>query len=115
MLLQFRFSNFRSFRDEQTLSMVAGSFKDSAETVRHPLGVDEGVLPVAAVYGANASGKSNVILALEYMSRAVRNSHARWEPNAPIEAMPLPQAQVPLHLLQWTCSSVAPDTNTGSP
>lgn len=84
MLLQFRFSNFRSFRAEQTLSMVAGSFSDRPETVRHPKGTTEGVLPVAAIYGANASGKTNVILALRFMQAAVTNSHARWEPDKPI-------------------------------
>lgn len=88
MLLRFQVTNFRSFRSEQTLSMVAGSFKDHAEAVFHPSGVEEGVLPVAAIYGANASGKTNVILALRFMRDAVRNSHARWEPDAPIELEP---------------------------
>ena len=64
MLLRFRFSNFRSFRDQQELSMIAGPFKDGADTVRHPPGTGEGVLPVAAIYGANASGKTNVVLAM---------------------------------------------------
>ena len=68
--------------------MIAGAFSDRAETVRHPPGTDEGVLPVAAIYGANASGKTNVILAIRFMSEAVRNSHARWEPDKPIELEP---------------------------
>jgi uncharacterized protein len=85
MLLRFRVSNFRSFRTEQELSMVATSLSDSIETVRHPPGTNEGVLPVAAIYGANASGKTNVILALRFMQQAIRNSHARWEPDAPIQ------------------------------
>ena len=44
--------------------MIAGPFKDGADTVRHPPGTGEGVLPVAAIYGANASGKTNVVLAM---------------------------------------------------
>jgi len=88
MLLRFRASNFRSFRAEQELSMIAGAFSDRAETVRNPPGTDEGVLPVAAIYGANASGKTNVILAIRFMSEAVRNSHARWEPDEPIRLEP---------------------------
>ncbi|MGO9228398.1 MAG: AAA family ATPase [Bryobacteraceae bacterium] len=88
MLLRFRASNFRSFRAEQELSMIAGAFSDRAETVRHPPGSDEGVLPVAAIYGANASGKTNVVLAIRFMSEAVRNSHARWEPDEPIRLEP---------------------------
>jgi hypothetical protein len=88
MLLQFRFANFRSFRDEQTLSLIAAPFKDHSETVRHPSGIDEGVLPVAAMYGANASGKTNVLLALEFMRNAVVNSQARWVPDQPIDCKP---------------------------
>ena len=88
MLLRFRVENFRSFRTEQTLSMVAGSFKDRAESVFHPRGIDDGVLSAAAIYGANASGKTNVILALRFMRDAVRNSHARWEPDQRIELEP---------------------------
>src|ERR1039458_3542854 len=88
MLLRFRVSNFRSFRTEQTLSMVAGPIQDRVETVFHPSGVEDGVLPVAAIYGANASGKTNVILALQFMRAAVQNSHARWEPDKPIQLEP---------------------------
>ena len=88
MLLRFRVSNFRSFRTEQTLSMVAGPIRDRVETVFHPPGVEDGVLPVAAIYGANASGKTNVILALQFMRAAVQNSHARWEPDKPIQLEP---------------------------
>ena len=88
MLLRFRVSNFRSFRTEQTLSMVAGPIRDRSETVFHPSGVEDGVLPVAAIYGANASGKTNVVLALQFMRNAVRNSHARWEPDKPIQLDP---------------------------
>lgn len=61
--------------------MTAGTFSDHAEIVRHPSGCDEGVLPVAAIYGANASGKTNVILAIRFMRSAIINSHARWEPD----------------------------------
>ena len=85
MLLRFRFSNFRSFRTEQELSLIAGPLGDQADLVRRPSGIDEGVLPVAGMYGANASGKTNVILALQFMRDAVKDSHARWEPDKPIE------------------------------
>jgi hypothetical protein len=85
MLLRFRFSNFRSFRTEQELSMVASSLGDQDGSVLHPSGTDEGVLPVAAMYGANASGKTNVILALQFMREAVKDSHAHWQPDEPIE------------------------------
>lgn len=76
--------------------MIAGPFKDRADTVRHPPGTDEGVLPVAAIYGANASGKTNVVLAMRFMASVVRSSHARWVPDKPIQLEPFAgQANTP--------------------
>jgi hypothetical protein len=88
MLLRFRFSNVRSFKDEQELSMIAGSWKDLPEVVRHPSGVREGVLPLAAIYGANASGKTNVLRGLEFMKMAVRSSYRKWKPDGPVPREP---------------------------
>jgi AAA15 family ATPase/GTPase len=88
MLLRFRFSNVRSFRTEQELSLIAGPFTDAPESVRHPDAIPEGVLPVAAIYGANASGKTNVLRAIEFLSDAVEFSHSRWEPDGPIPRKP---------------------------
>jgi AAA15 family ATPase/GTPase len=84
MLLRFRFSNFRSFRTEQELSLVAGPFTDLPDVVRHSAGAREGILPGAAIYGANGSGKSNVIKAVSFMSSAVAFSHRNWNPEGPI-------------------------------
>ena len=88
MLLRFRFANFRSFRDEQELSFIASNLNDSDEGIFRPDAIPEGVLPAAAIYGANASGKSNVLKALAFMQRAVTDSHRLWEPEGdiPIEA-----------------------------
>jgi hypothetical protein len=88
MLLRFRFSNFRSFRDEQELSLIAGPFTDLPDVVRHPAGIKEGVLPGAAIYGANASGKTNVIQAMGFMASAVSLSHRDWSPDGPIPREP---------------------------
>src|SRR5580700_9721918 len=88
MLLRFRFSNVRSFRDEQELSLVAGPGKDLLEVVRHPPGMREGVLPLAAMYGANASGKTNVLRALAFMTTAVSASYRTWKPDGPIPRDP---------------------------
>jgi uncharacterized protein len=86
MLLRFRFSNFRSFRDEQELSLVAAtSLKESQPTlVVYPAKSNEGVLPVAAIYGANASGKTNVLRTLHFVSAAVSESYRHWKPDRPI-------------------------------
>jgi predicted ATPase len=88
MLLRFRFSNFRSFRGEQELSLVAGPFADLPDIVRHPNEFREGVLPAAAIYGANASGKTNAIRAFQFMAKAVEESHRNWKPEGPIPREP---------------------------
>lgn len=72
MLIQFNFKNFNSFRDEATLDLSAAKMTEFSERVISVGG--EKVLPVAAVYGANASGKSNVYAAFEYMTDYVVNS-----------------------------------------
>lgn len=68
MLIEFRVTNFRSFRDQQVLSMVATSDRDLRDTntalvpaFKHRL------VRSAIVYGPNASGKSNLIMALGAM------------------------------------------------
>lgn len=72
MLIQFNFSNYRSFKDEVNLDMEA------TRITEHPNHVaevgKEKILKVAAIYGANASGKSNVFSAFEYMTEYVVNS-----------------------------------------
>ena len=88
MLLRFRFSNFRSFRDEQELSLVASPLSELPESVIERPAVPDGILPVAAIYGANASGKSNVLKAISFALRAVRDSFSRWPPNGPIPHLP---------------------------
>ena len=88
MLIRFRASNFRSLKEEQELSLVASSLKDSPEAITEIEGLDLGLVRVAAIYGANASGKSNVIKALAYMSSAVQNSHRQWAPEGPIPREP---------------------------
>ncbi len=67
---------------------MAGSFKDHSEAILTSEGLREGVLPVAAIYGANASGKTNVLRALQFMANAVLSSHKNWAPDAPIPVDP---------------------------
>lgn len=73
MLHQFTFKNYRSFRDGVTLDLTASAIKelpaDVVTDVQH-----ERVLKLAAMYGANASGKSNVIKAFRAMATAVLSS-----------------------------------------
>ncbi|MEV8436560.1 ATP-binding protein [Actinosynnema sp. NPDC051121] len=49
---------------------------------------DREVLPVAAVYGANASGKSNLLDGLKFMADAVRDSFAQWRPDGGVPRRP---------------------------
>jgi uncharacterized protein len=83
MLIQFRVENHRSLRDEQVLSMVAAIVgdRDDPRLIR-PEGLGDALLPAVALYGANASGKSNVLHALGFMREAVLWSHRQWEPDS---------------------------------
>ncbi len=87
MLLQFRVTNHRSLRDEQTLSMISVG---SAESGRPLMATASGerALPAVAIYGANASGKSNVLHALAFAREAVLMSHRVWEPETGVPVEP---------------------------
>lgn len=70
MLCQFTFSNYRSYRDGTTLTMQASSMKEFSQSLIAG-GDSQSFLPVAAVYGPNAGGKSNLLEALGYVQSAV--------------------------------------------
>ena len=72
MLIQFRFQNYKSFKNEAILDLSASKITEHANHIVNTCG--EKLLPVAAIYGANASGKSNVIEAFRFMSTYVINS-----------------------------------------
>lgn len=72
MLIQFSFKNYKSFKDETILDLTATRETELSFHVRQVSG--EKVLPVAIIYGANASGKSNLIEALRYMGTVVLDS-----------------------------------------
>ena len=81
MLISFSVCNFRSFREKQTLSMVASArHPDHPEHLAVIPNDDHQALPVAVIYGANGSGKSNLVKALAYMKRLVLFG---TEPKAP--------------------------------
>jgi hypothetical protein len=89
MLLRFSVANFGSIRDEQQLSMIASALKDEpGGLIETPALRSEKILPSAVIYGANASGKSNLVRALAHMTELVRNSHRQGEPGAPIPLKP---------------------------
>ena len=75
MLIQFRIKNFRSFRDEQILSLQAS--RDNALGTNAFQQGRFNLLKSVAVYGANASGKSNLIRAVRFMRDLVVKSADR--------------------------------------
>jgi len=83
MLLAFRAANVRSFRDEIDLSLLATALAE--EDVPRLVPWREGgqpirVLPAAGVFGANASGKSNLLRALDDMRSHVLYSFRQGDP-----------------------------------
>lgn len=83
MLIRFEVSNFRSIAAPVELSMVAVDRERPAARDQPLLG--ESLLPVAAVYGPNASGKSNVVAALGWLRDGVAHSLRNWEQDIPTE------------------------------
>ncbi|MEV0262036.1 AAA family ATPase [Streptomyces sp. NPDC050617] len=79
MLLRFRVANARSLREEQELSFVVPSGEDASGTREVTLA--DGplrVFPLIGIFGANASGKSNVLTSMTRMREAVLDSYAKW-------------------------------------
>lgn len=69
MLIRFSFKNFKSFKNENCLDMEATSLKEHEYNVTK---IDNGeYLKVSAIYGANASGKTNVLQAFDYMKNRI--------------------------------------------
>ncbi|MEU6151141.1 ATP-binding protein [Actinosynnema sp. NPDC047251] len=83
MLIRFEVANFRSILDPVELSMVAVD-RDRPEA-RPVSNLGESLLPVAAIFGPNASGKSNVIAALHWLTTAVADSLRFWDDGIPVE------------------------------
>jgi hypothetical protein len=72
MLIEFTVGNYLSFKDKKTLSLEATAIKDNPENI-----IVNGkykLLRSAVIYGANSSGKSNLIKAFERMREIVVNS-----------------------------------------
>jgi uncharacterized protein len=78
MLVEFRVGNYRSFREVVTFSLVAANLtsKDKDLDVDNVISLDghQSLLSSAAIYGANASGKSNLISAMRFMRTFVLSS-----------------------------------------
>jgi uncharacterized protein len=81
VLLRFEVSNHRSIMEPVELSMIAVD-RDRPATRGFDL-LPERVLTLVGVYGPNASGKSNVLDALAWLSMAVSTSLRGWDETVP--------------------------------
>ncbi|WP_409523238.1 AAA family ATPase [Nitrincola sp. MINF-07-Sa-05] len=76
MIVRFGCSNYRSINKYQELLLTASSLHDEQSfLIDKPSSFNEKLLPCAGIYGANASGKTNILLAINYLVRAVVTSH----------------------------------------
>jgi AAA15 family ATPase/GTPase len=85
MLLQFSVTNHRSIKETAIISMKAAADKSMKEVLISPDGKKQ-IVPVMAIYGANAAGKSNVIHALLLMREMICGNYAK-----PLKGAKLPQ------------------------
>jgi AAA15 family ATPase/GTPase len=75
MLIRFKVGNFLSFRDTVDFSLIAESLRDKVATNTFSIPVGNlSLIKTAALYGANGSGKSNLIKAIEFVVSFIRNS-----------------------------------------
>lgn len=79
MLVQFSVGNFLSFKDRVTLSMVAAPIKEFHDSNTFEPRAELELTKAAVIYGANASGKSNLMHAMRLMEMFVRQSVERLQ------------------------------------
>ncbi|GAB1819508.1 AAA family ATPase [Herbidospora sp. RD11066] len=110
MLIRFRLANHRSIRDDHELSLIATEFDEGtarATGLKHR-GQDVSVQPVVGIFGANASGKSNLLSGFKLMRDAVRNSFADWAkapdmvPREPFKLDPASREETSLFEVDFT-------------
>lgn len=90
MLLEFRVKNFRSIRDEQALNLSATTDKAFAATHTALTGLKspQSVVKSAVIYGPNASGKSTLLMALNYMKSVIAESATVIQPGQTFNVQP---------------------------
>lgn len=90
MLIEMNVKNFRSFRDEQTFSLAKGKGDELSDSNSFEVIATNKfqLLRSAAIYGANASGKSNFLMALQAMKQTVLTSAAELQRGDKLPVMP---------------------------
>jgi AAA15 family ATPase/GTPase len=89
MLLRFEAGNVFSIAEIQELSLVASKLKGNEKGLL-PIPGTSGLraLPVALIYGANASGKTNFVRAFTFMRSAILSSHSQGNPQGGVPRIP---------------------------
>lgn len=90
MLIEFNVTNYRSFWEEQSLKMAANTKPELREKNTFDSGV-KGIprlMRSAVIYGPNASGKSNLILAMQFMQKFVFSSAKESQEGEHIDLQP---------------------------
>ena len=93
MLVRFSFSNWMSFREEATFNMIASLERQHGARIPRIKKYRTKVLPIAALFGGNASGKSNFVKALQFSQEMIVTG---TKPDRPILVKPFkldPQSQ----------------------
>lgn len=88
MLIEFTIENFKSFKDRNVFSLIATKDQDKYEKQVVQLRDKVCVLKNAAILGANASGKSNILDAIKFMKNFVINSSKESQLGDNIEIEP---------------------------
>jgi hypothetical protein len=83
MLIRFSVENFRSINDRTELSLVA--LDKTLPASREVSGLDEQLLTLVGIFGPNASGKSNILAAIQWLRDAVVRSLRTWDEGIPVD------------------------------
>ncbi len=90
MVIEFSVTNFKSIHSKQTLSMVASSISELQEQNCF-MTAEKGLPPLlrsVVIYGPNASGKSNILEAMDFMENFVTESSKEGQEGEPINVKP---------------------------
>jgi len=71
MLIRFSLENFMSFADKAEMSLIASKERQHGDRVAHIKKFSFRLLPIAAIYGGNASGKTNLFRAISFAKRFI--------------------------------------------
>lgn len=73
MLIDFTVENFRSYKDQKVFQLTPSGSKELPANLANSSIEDIRALRAAVIYGANAAGKSNLLLAMEFIGAMLRN------------------------------------------